>query len=533
MLGGSADTMPPLRVQEGTLRAWMDGRKATVNRPVWGTAQTWGKRRTQLCTAWGKDGGQGLARLRQPAVDLRKRSLTGVEKRNLSPIFRPPMNRGRPLTRATGRAQDREIARLALPAFAALISEPLFLLADAAIVGHLGTAQLAALGIAGTVVQTVIGLFVFLAYGTTATVARQLGAGNRRAALTVGIDGLWLAAALGALASAGTVAATPLVVAAFGASPDVSGFAVTYLRIAALGIPALLLMFAATGVLRGMQDTRTPLAVAVIANLANIGLNVLLVYGLDQGIAGSALGTLIAQTLAAAVIVTVVARAARRQRAAIRPHRYGVAAAWRAGVPLIVRTVTLRATLVLATYVAASISTVAVAAHQVAFTVWTFLAFALDAIAIAGQAITGRLLGAGDAAATRAATRRMMGWGLIAGCVFALVLLATRPLVVPLFTPDAGVQHLLSAVLVVVALHQPVAGLVFVLDGVLIGAGDGRYLAWAGVVNLLAFTPLALTVLWAGAGLVWLWWAFAAFMVIRLGTLLWRERGDDWLRLGA
>lgn len=435
--------------------------------------------------------------------------------------------------RECNRAQDREIARLAVPAFAALISEPLFLLADAAIIGHLGTPQLAALGIAGTIVQTAIGLFIFLAYGTTSTVARNLGAGDRRAAVALGIDGLWLALLIGALVGALTIALAPALVDAFSPAPDVRVFALLYLRIAACGIPALLLMYAATGVLRGLQDTRTPLAVAVAANLANIGLNLLFVYGLGWGIAGSAVGSLVAQVLAALVITAVVVRAARRYGASLAPHGHGVRAAWRAGVPLIVRTLTLRAALVLTTYVAASISTTSVAAHQVAFTVWTFLAFALDAIAIAGQAITGRLLGASDAAAARAATRRMLLWGVVAGVVFGALLVVTRPLVVPLFSPDADVQRLLAAVLLVAALNQPIAGIVFVLDGVLIGAGDGRYLAWAGVVNLVAYAPMALAVGWLGGSLTALWWAFTGFMLVRMGTLLWRERGDAWLVLGS
>jgi putative MATE family efflux protein len=431
------------------------------------------------------------------------------------------------------RPLDREIARLAVPAFAALVSEPLFLLADAAIVGHLGTAQLAALGIAGTVVQTMIGLFIFLAYGTTGHVARLVGAGEDRRALAVGIDGVWLALLIGAGLALVAVAAAEPVVDGFTTDSDVRGYAITYLRIAAAGIPALLVIYAATGVVRGLQDTRTPLAVTVVANLLNIALNLGLVYGLDWGIAGSAIGTVIAQSAAAAALCAVVLRAARRRAAPLRPHRGGIHTAWREGVPLMIRTLTLRAALVLATFVAASISTVAVAAHQVAFTIWSFLAFALDAIAIAGQAITGRLLGAGDAAAARAATWRMVWWGVVTGAVLGAALLAGRDLVTPLFTDDPAVRSLLATVLVVVAVHQPVAGVVFVLDGVLIGAGDGRYLAWAGIATLAVFVPLALAVLWTDAGLPWLWWAFAAFMAARLVTLLVRARTDHWIVLGA
>lgn len=420
-----------------------------------------------------------------------------------------------------------------MPAFATLVCEPLFLLTDSAIVGHLGTAQLAALGIAGAAIQTAVGMFVFLAYGTTSVVARSIGAGERDAAFAAGVAGMWLAAGLGAATAAASWLLGPPIADELTTDQAVRDFAVTYLRIASLGIPALLLMLAATGVLRGLQNTRTPLVVAVVANLANIGLNVAFVYGLGWGIAGSAAGTLLAQWGAAGALVVLVARTARRYGAGLAPHGRDIRGAFAIAVPLLVRTLTLRIALLVATYVAAAISTTSIAAHQVAFTIWTFLAFALDAIAIAGQAITGRLLGAGDAVAARAATRRMMGWGVVCGAVLGGLLLAARPVVVLLFSPDIEVQRLLSAVLLIVALQQPVAGLVFVLDGVLIGAGDGRYLASAGVATLAVFTPLALAVRSAGLGLTWLWWAFAAFLLARLGTLLWRERSDAWLVVGA
>jgi putative MATE family efflux protein len=429
--------------------------------------------------------------------------------------------------------QDREILRLALPAFGALVAEPLFLLADSAIVGHLGTPELAGLGIAGTILATAVSLCIFLAYGTTAAVARRVGAGDLRAALAQGVDGLWLGAALGTvLAVAGLVAAEPRV-AAFGPGAETAGHALTYLRVSLAGLPPMLVVLAATGVLRGMQDTRTPLVVAATGAAANVGLNVLLVYGAGLGVAGSALGTVIAQTGMAGAFLAVVGRGARRHRAPLRPDLPGIRAAAGAGVPLIVRTATLRAALVAMTYVATSVGTVAVAAHQVAFTIWLFLSLALDAVAIAGQAIVGRCLGAGDVAAARAATRRMIEWGVAAGVVLAVVVIVLRAAYVPLFTPDADVRALLASVLVVGAVFQPVAGVVFALDGILIGAGDGRYLAWAGVATLVVFLPLAGLVLAADAGLVALWWAFNGFLLARLLTLVLRWRGDAWLVTGS
>ncbi len=437
-------------------------------------------------------------------------------------------------------ARDREIVRLAVPAFLALVAEPLFLLADAAIVGHLGTAPLAGLGIAGAVLQTVVGLCVFLAYGTTGSVARRLGAGDLRGALAQGVDGLWLAVAIGAVVTVlGVLLAEPLV-HVFGASARVTDPAATYLRIAFLGTVPLLVMLAATGVLRGLQDTRTPLAVAVAGNALNVLLNVLLVYPAGLGIAGSALGSVLAQLASATAFVVVVVRAARRHGAPLRPDLPGIRAAGRAGVPLVVRTLTLRAALLLTTYaVTAAALTgrdqeVDLATHQLAMTIWVFLAFVLDAIAIAAQAITGRSLGAGDVAGTRELTTRMIRWGVVSGVVTGVLLAAASPFLGRLFTGDPDVQDLLVPVLLVAALGQPVAGVVFVLDGVLIGAGDGRYLAKAGLVTLVAYAPVVLACAAADAGLVAVWVSFSAvFMGARLVVLVHRERGDAWLVTGA
>jgi MATE family, multidrug efflux pump len=420
-----------------------------------------------------------------------------------------------------------------VPAFGALVAEPLFLLADSAIVGHLGTPQLAGLGVAGALLATSVSVCVFLAYGTTAAVARRVGAGDLRSAIAQGVDGVWLALGLGCLLAAALAAAAGPLVDAFGTSAAATPYALTYLRVSALGLPAMLSVLAATGVLRGLQDTVTPLVVATLGAVANIVFNLVLVYPAGLGIAGSALGTVLAQTGMAAAFLTVVVRGARREHASLRPDLTGIRAAAHAGVPLIVRTLTLRAALLLATYVAAAAGTVAVAAHQVAFTIWLFLSLMLDAVAIAGQAIVGRYLGASDVDGTRAATRRMVEWGVGAGILLGVVLLALRAVFVPLFTEDPAVRELLGSVLVVAAVAQPVCGVVFALDGVLIGAGDGRYLALAGVITLACFTPLALLVLASDAGLVWLWWAFNAFMLARLVTLVARWRGEAWLVTGA
>ncbi|MGW1315849.1 MATE family efflux transporter [Streptomyces sp. NPDC002426] len=431
------------------------------------------------------------------------------------------------------RRHDREIIALAVPAFGALVAEPLFVMVDSAIVGHLGTPQLAGLAVAAALLTTAVSVFVFLAYATTAAVARQVGAGDLAAAIRQGMDGIWLALLIGAAVVAATLPLAPWLVDVFGASDTAAPYATTYLRISSLGIPAMLVVLAATGVLRGLQDTRTPLYVAIGGFAANGALNAGLVYGAGFGIAGSAWGTVIAQVGMALVYLIVVVRGARRHGASLRPDAAGIRASAQAGVPLLIRTLSLRAVLMIATAVAARLGDTDVAAHQIILSLWSLTAFALDAIAIAGQAIIGRYLGANDAKGAREACRRMVQWGIASGVVLGAVILLARPLFVPLFTSDASVKDTLLPALLVVALSQPISGVVFVLDGVLMGAGDGRYLAWAMVVTLAVFAPVALLVPSFGGGLTALWGAMTLMMTVRLVTLWLRARSGRWVVTGA
>ncbi|WP_338897224.1 MATE family efflux transporter [Streptomyces sp. TG1A-60] len=436
-------------------------------------------------------------------------------------------------SRATRRQHDRDIVTLAVPAFGALVAEPLFLMVDTAIVGHLGTAQLAGLGVASALLVTAVSVFVFLAYATTAAVARRVGAGDLRAAIRQGMDGIWLALLLGAAVVTVVLPTAPDLVALFGSSDTAAPYATTYLRISALGIPAMLVVLAATGVLRGLQNTKTPLYVAGAGFVANGALNAVLVYGAGLGIAGSAWGTVIAQIGMAAAYLWVVIRGARRHGASLRPDTAGIGASARAGVPLLVRTLSLRGILLIATAVAARLGDQDIAAHQIVLSLWSLLAFALDAIAVAGQAIIGRYLGAGDAQGAREACRRMVQWGIATGAVLGLLVIAARPLFIPLFTGDPAVEAAALPALVVVALAQPICGIVFVLDGVLMGAGDGPYLARAMVLTLAVFTPAALLVPSFSGGLTALWGAMTLMMATRMLTLWLRSRSGLWIVTGA
>lgn len=296
---------------------------------------------------------------------------------------------------------DRRILSLAVPALGALVAEPLFVLIDSAMVGHLGATSLAGLSLASSVLTTVVGLFVFLAYATTATTARLFGAGDRRGGLRAGVDGLWLAALLGAGAALALGAAAPGVVGALGADGAVARAAVAYLRASAPGLPGMLAVFAATGTLRGLLDTRTPFVIATAGAALNVCLNALLLYGVRMGIAGSGLGTALTQSAMAVALAAPVLRSARDAGVGLAPSRTGLRASLGSGAPLLVRTVSLRAAILTTVWAATALGAVPLAAHQVVGSLWNFAAFALDALAVAAQALVGTALGQADAAGAR------------------------------------------------------------------------------------------------------------------------------------
>lgn len=437
---------------------------------------------------------------------------------------------------ASGTTLNRQILRLAVPALGALIAEPAFLVVDAALVGHLGAVPLAGLGIAAAVLQTIVGLMVFLAYSTTPAVARRFGAGDLRGAVSVGIDGMWLALALGAVLAAAGAIATPGLVALFGADEAVAEQARIYLGISMWGLPAMLIVFAATGLLRGMQDTVTPLWVAGIGFAANAVLNFLFIYGFGWGIAGSALGTVTAQWGMVVAFVLLVRHLALRHGAEVGMSRAGMRGTARLGGWLFLRTVSLRLALLLTVGVATGLGTVELAGWQIVFTIFSATAFALDALAIAAQALVGRYLGEQNEAGVRRVLRRTVAWGLWFGVLVGALVAAPSGVIGLLFTGDAAIAALIMPALLVLAAAQPIAGVVFVLDGVLMGSGDARYLAIVGALNLVPFLPALWVIGAVGVtgwpGLLWLSLAFfGVYMLARLATLGLRVRGDRWMHI--
>jgi len=428
---------------------------------------------------------------------------------------------------------DREILRLAVPALAALAAEPLYVLADTAVVGHIGPEALAGVAVASSILLVGYAVFVFLAYGTTASVSRLLGAGDEREAAHQAVQGMWLAAVIGVVVAAVTYLLSGPLLDLLGATGEVRSEATTYLTLSLLGVPAMLVVLAGTGYLRGLQDTRTPLYVSVGSATLNLVLELLLIPGLGFGIGASAVSTVIAQWLSATVYVLWVARAVRHHEVPLGPDARTLRRLAVVGRDLFLRTAALRGALLLATAVATRIGTVDVAAHQVAFEVWSFLALVLDALAIAGQAMIGRFLGAGSATEARAVGARLIGWGVGAGVVLGAAVLVVRPWLADVFTNDAAVAALAATLLVWVALLQPVNGVVFVLDGLLIGAGDMAFLAWAMWIAFAVFATGAALVLALGLGIGWLWASLAALMVSRLTVLALRWRGDAWAVTGS
>jgi putative MATE family efflux protein len=426
---------------------------------------------------------------------------------------------------------DREIFALALPALGALAAEPLYLLADTAMVGHLGTEQLAALAIAATLLSGAFTLFNFLTYGTTAQVARLSGAAAHEEAGRLAAQALWLASAIGVLLTATLAGLAVPLVDLMGADGHTADLAVLYLRVGSLGLPFALIALAGQGFLRGVSDLRTPLVIVVVANVANVLLNLLFIYGLDWGLAGSAWATVVAQLGMGVAFVAALLRAPATSR---RPSLAGMRPLARIGWEIFVRTTALYASFLVAGAVLARVGNDSLAAHQVAFQLFVFLALVLDAVAIAGQVIVGRSLGAGDAEEAYLAAKRMIGLSIAAGAMFAVVMLAVTEVLPRAFTSDADVIDELHKIWPLFALMQPANGAVFALDGILIGAGDTRFLMWGMLASsLLVFVPVALASLALDFGIVGVWCGLLGLIAARLVTCGWRFRGRRWAIVGA
>jgi putative MATE family efflux protein len=424
---------------------------------------------------------------------------------------------------------DRQILRYAVPALGALAAEPLYILVDTAVVGHLGRSQLAALGLAATVLS-VLGMFNFLQYGTTAQVARATGAGEDEIAARLGAQCLWLSLAFGCALAVAVAALAAPVVDLFGAQGATADYAVTYLRIAALGIPSAFLAIGGQGFLRGVSDLRTPLLIVIAGNVINLVLELWLVYGLDLGIRGSAWGTVAAQTLMGLAMAAAILRRVGLSNAGLRLDL--ARRLLSLGKFIFIRTVSLLASFVLAGMVVTRLGDAPLAAHQIAFQLWIFLALVLDAVAIAGQIIVGQELGASRPDEAFDASVRMIWLSIAVGAGFAVVLLLLGGVIPHAFTSDSAVLAQCALLWPIFALMQPLNGIVFALDGILIGASDGRYLAVSMAVAFAACTASLAASWWAGWGVRGVWLSLVVLILVRLTTLGARFLRRQWLVTG-
>jgi putative MATE family efflux protein len=436
----------------------------------------------------------------------------------------------------TGRKLDGEILRLAAPALGALAAEPLYLLVDTAIVGHLGTTQLAALALAASVLSTLTGLCIFLTYGTTAQVARLHGAGEVGRAGQLAAQALWLALAIGVAIALGCIVLAGPLIALLGGDSESASLAERYLRISALGLPMALVALAGQGHLRGVGDLRTPLVIVAIAQAVNALLEVLFVYGLHWGLDGSAIGTVIAQLGMGAAFTLLLLRAGHD--APVRPDRRPAPALIRPLVriswELFLRSAALLGAFLTASAVLARVGAPSLAAHQVAFGIFIFIALVLDAFAIAAQVLVGRGLGAGDVAGAVAAARRVIGWSLGFSLLVGAILLALHDALPHAFTDDPAVIDRAAVLWPLFIVMQPLSGIVFALDGILIGAGDTRYLALSMLVaGPLTYVPIALLALAEDWGIRGVWIGLLGLMAVRLVALVARFRSRRWAVAGV
>lgn len=425
------------------------------------------------------------------------------------------------------RELDRRIIALAIPALGTLAIEPLYVLVDTAIVGRLGTPQLGGLAIATTILLTVISMTASLEYGVTPDVAFAHGAGRSAEARDVATGALRLAVMIGVPMGALVAAAAHPLVWLLGGRGDVLGYAVTYLRISCVGLPFVLITYVGHGVMRGVNDLRKPLRIVLVANVVNLILEVVAVYWLDLGVAGSAWSTVIVQTGAAMMFLRVL----RPHRGGGRPTSKRMKRLLRSGLHFAVRSIAMFAVWNTATAVAARVDTPTLAAHQVLTQLFMFLALMLDALAIPAQSLVAGALGADDTNQALLIGRTSNRLSLWCAVLLAAVLAGLSPLLPYVFSGDPAVHARLTAGLLILAVMQFPGAIAFAFDGALIGAHDERWLARQAVINLLGFAPLALaTLFYPRLGLAGLWGAQLSWMTLR-ALVNWRRwESRPWLR---
>ena len=432
-------------------------------------------------------------------------------------------------------ALDRRILAIAVPALGSLLVEPIYVLTDTAVVGHLGTSELGGLAVASTVLNTLVWVFNFLSYGTTVRVAVRRGRGDLAGAASDALQALWLAVALGLVTALGIFVGARWLAEVVGDDAQVVAFGVTYLQIAVVGIPFQLVTIACIGYLYGLPDTRRPFMVLAASIALNLVVELVLVFGFDTGIAGSAWGTVLAQAFSATVFLAIVVPRLRADGLGhlrvVPPVMWAVV---KVGGHLVQRTGFLLLTLATATAVASRVGTDALGGHQIAAQLFIFMAVGVDMFKVAGQSLVGHALGAGRPQDARDVVDHLYRWAARAGLLLFAVTLLSAPLVPRLFTGDPAVRHQATIALVFLAVVQLPGAVTFVLDGVLMGANDFRDLRWQTTIAFLACVPVFVAVwVWPSLGIAGVWTAMVLWVTVRALKNHLRVRGDAWLESAA
>jgi len=431
------------------------------------------------------------------------------------------------VSRATRRSHDRLILAIGLPALGALAADPLVSLVDTAFVGRLSTTALAALGIDAAIFGLAFFAFNFLAYGVTPLVATARGAGDDEQAARIISNALAGAVGLGILVTVALQIVAEPALDLMGASQTVGAEALGYLRIRALAAPAVLIITLGHGAFRGHQDTRTPLYVTLGFNLVNLVLDPLLIFGAGWGLEGAAVATLIAQWVGAGWFLVLL-----RRRLGVRFGGVVVSelrGLLRVGRDVLIRTSALLVTFTMATRVAATVGDPEVAAHQVGIQILFFLALSIDGLAIAAQSLIARFIGERRDRDAWDISIRLLELGAFVGVAFLVVLVLSRSVIPGWFTNEPEVLDSIDSMWWVLAAMQPLAALVYVWDGIVMGAAEFSYGAAAMVVSAIAAIGTLLLVVPLGWGLAGVWWGIGVLTIVRALTLGWwhfRPRGS-------
>lgn len=430
----------------------------------------------------------------------------------------------------TAAITPRQIFALALPALGVLAANPLYLLLDTAVVGRLGTAELAALAAGAAIQSTVTTQLTFLSYGTTARSSRLYGAGKREGAVAEGVQATWVAVVVGLCLSTLIWTLAQPIAYWLTNDTDTSIAAASWMRVAALAIPLTLIIMAGNGWMRGVQNTRLPLKLTLAGLIPGA---VLLPILVDRfGLVGSAIANVIGMGIAAALFLIVLVREHSQSGGGWAPNWSIISQQLVLGRDLILRSLSFQISLLAAAAVAGRFGVAVLAAHQIMLQLWNFLTLVLDSMAIAAQTLTGAALGTGQIERAKSvgvqAARYSTIFGLVLAAVFAVL---ARP-IQSVFTQDAAVFAELTVPWWLLIAMIVTGGVVFALDGVLLGASDAAFLRNLTITSVLGtFVPITLLSVQFGWGLTGIWAGHLASVLLRLAGVVWRFRSMRWARV--